>query len=242
MLSIYKITNLINNKVYIGQTRQDIHKRFIQHCSCANRTHPYKSKLHEAIRKYGKDNFNIECIDIANNLDELNEKEIFWIKYYNSLDINFGYNITSGGGGTPDYHHSEEIKRIISEKGRGIKRSEQVRKNMSEAQKKVKHKPASEQTKLKMSLSRTGHKTSDETRQKISNSNKGKIRTAQQNLDNKERQTGKKYISNLNLKISIIAMPNELDYYLINGWIVGKDVSCKFLPKKEYKKLFIKYD
>ena len=239
MLSIYKITNLVNNKVYIGQTRQDIHKRFIQHCSCSNKNF-YKSKLHEAIRKYGKNNFTIECIDTASNLDELNEKEVYWINYYNSLDINFGYNITSGGGGTPNYHHSDETKKVISEKGKGLKRSEEVRKHMSEAQKKVKHKPASEQTKLKMSLTRMGHKTSNETRQKISKSNKGKIRTEQQKLDNKTRQTGKKYISNLDLYISIIAMPNELDYYLDNGWILGKNDLCKFLPKKEYKKLFIK--
>ena len=69
---IYKITNLINNKVYIGQTIQTIEKRFIQHKSHA-RTGNNNHKLANALRKYGEDNFIVENIEDCEQelLDEI---------------------------------------------------------------------------------------------------------------------------------------------------------------------------
>lgn len=65
-----------------------------------------------AIRKYGKDNFIIEQIDSANNKDELDQKEIYWIKYYNSIIE--GYNSVNGGGDSNTYKYKtkEEMKNI----------------------------------------------------------------------------------------------------------------------------------
>ena len=51
-----------------------------------------------SINKYGEDNFTFETIDSANNLNELNDKEIYWINFYNSISPN-GYNVTGGGQG-----------------------------------------------------------------------------------------------------------------------------------------------
>ena len=82
---IYKITNISNNKIYIGKTIYSLNHRWQQHLNIAfNKNRPsYNYKLYKAIRKYGKDNFIIETLeDIDNSL--LNEKEIYWIKYYNS--------------------------------------------------------------------------------------------------------------------------------------------------------------
>lgn len=93
---IYKITNLVNSKIYIGQTINSIQHRFNQHINSAmhQKGSPYLGK---AIRKYGADNFTIECIEegIPHNL--LNDKEIYWIEYYHANDSNFGYNLTRGG-------------------------------------------------------------------------------------------------------------------------------------------------
>lgn len=88
---IYKITNKINNKVYIGQTKRDIKVRFWQHKTDSNKK---DFVLYKAMRKYGKDNFYIEIIEKCEN-DLLNRQEKYWISFYNSY--NKGYNSTIGG-------------------------------------------------------------------------------------------------------------------------------------------------
>ena len=85
---IYKITNKINNKIYIGQSI-NIQQRFYTHCSDAL-TKQDNNYFHNAIRKYGKENFYIEIIEECLE-EELNNKEIYWIKYYNATDKNIGY-------------------------------------------------------------------------------------------------------------------------------------------------------
>lgn len=69
-----------------------------------------------AIRKYGKDNFCIELIDTAQDQEELNCKEYYWIKYYNSTDSNIGYNETDAiykcGGNTYQYKTEDEMQNI----------------------------------------------------------------------------------------------------------------------------------
>lgn len=91
---IYKITNDINNKIYIGQTSRDIDIRFNEHCA-ETRGH---SKLHNAIQKYGWTHFHIEEIEQV-PLNELDKKEIYWINYFDSTNDKKGYNITLGGKG-----------------------------------------------------------------------------------------------------------------------------------------------
>lgn len=88
---IYKLTNKVNNKVYIGQTRSSMKKRFSQHCETRNKT-----AIGLAIKKYGVDNFECSVLyDNIETIEELNKKEIEYIKLYNSISPN-GYNIESG--------------------------------------------------------------------------------------------------------------------------------------------------
>jgi group I intron endonuclease len=103
---IYQITNTINSEFYIGKTKDTIETRFYHHKynSIHKKSQAY---LHRAIRKYGKDNFIIECIDTAKNLKELNNKEILWIK-----QLNPKYNMTKGGDGG-DTSHSPNYKLAI---------------------------------------------------------------------------------------------------------------------------------
>lgn len=93
MFNIYKITNIINNKAYIGQTKYDINHRFQQHCSkwsCC-------TKLKNAIKKYGKENFNIELLDTAVTKDKADELEIKYINKYKTKEQRYGYNLQDGG-------------------------------------------------------------------------------------------------------------------------------------------------
>ena len=76
---IYKITNLINQKIYIGQTIQALKRRFKQHINNALRNSKNLKQIHlyAAMRQYGVTNFSIEAIDTANSKEELNQKEIY---------------------------------------------------------------------------------------------------------------------------------------------------------------------
>ena len=94
MIGIYKYTNLINGKSYIGQS-VNIVKRRSNHENTNNRKLE-KSYFHRAIDKYGINNFSFEILEECSK-DELNEKEIYYIKKYNTFDRNNGYNRTIGG-------------------------------------------------------------------------------------------------------------------------------------------------
>ncbi len=112
---IYKITNTINNKVYIGQTIRPMQERFERHINDSLKETEPRIHLHRAIRKYGRQNFIIECVDIAYDKQELNDKEIYWIDKLNSkVD---GYNIANGGIGGNTYSAlSEEQMQLIKKK------------------------------------------------------------------------------------------------------------------------------
>lgn len=96
MIGIYKIENLINGKVYIGQSI-NVEKRLHEHFYKSNckKDVSYKSALHSAIRKYGASNFSTEIL-CSCDYSELDDLEKFYIKKYNSISPN-GYNILSGG-------------------------------------------------------------------------------------------------------------------------------------------------
>ena len=95
---IYKITNQINNKIYIGKTVKSIERRFWEHKNNAHKN--VNLPLYKAINKYGEDNFNIEIVETVENNNCLNEREIYWINYFNSyIDKGHGYNCTHGGDG-----------------------------------------------------------------------------------------------------------------------------------------------
>lgn len=95
---IYKITNIINGKIYIGKTEETIERRFYEH-KLSVKTSKKQNKLYSAMKHYGIDSFIIEEIDQANSKEELCEKEKYWINKLNSRDDNIGYNISKGGDG-----------------------------------------------------------------------------------------------------------------------------------------------
>jgi len=134
---IYLITNNINKKQYVGQTIKSLYIRWSQHCSPNNKG---CRKLHNAIIKYGKDNFSLRIIDRASSIEELNKKEEYWISRYDT--INKGYNLLFGGNNKT---LSNEIKMRISESKRGCKAWNKGRQ-------------ASRQACIKMSLSKKGNK------------------------------------------------------------------------------------
>ncbi len=111
---IYKVTNIKNNKSYIGQTTQKFSIKKTQHIRYDKhlQTHFYR-----ALKKYGKENFEWEIIEKCNSKNELDEMEYHYIKQYNSF--NNGYNITMGGEGTLGRIVSQLTRKLISKANKG---------------------------------------------------------------------------------------------------------------------------
>ena len=95
---IYKITNDINNKLYIGKTeKENIQERWKNHCKDYKKRQFEKRPLYRAMNKYGIEHFHIEEIEYVAPNQDLEERETYWINYYNTYHN--GYNATLGGDG-----------------------------------------------------------------------------------------------------------------------------------------------
>ena len=155
MYIIYKHTNKINGKSYIGLTQQNPRKRFKHGTGYPKRDQPL---FHKAIEKYGWENFETEIIEANIKTRELaNEREIYWIAFYHTWIYDpkcNGYNALPGGNSNPGHSQTDETKLKISQKLKGIKRSAETRQKMSEA--------------------KAGRKLSEETKQKLKAANIGK--------------------------------------------------------------------
>jgi group I intron endonuclease len=170
---LYTITNLINNKKYVGYTTRTIEKRWKQHFNAAYKYNNDKH-LYNAMRKYGVENFLFKEECRVSSLEELKELEIFIISELDTYKN--GYNNTLGGDGMCGFSHSEKTKLKMSKK---VYTAEQ-RQRMSESRKGI---VFSEETKLKMSISATGRKQTIETIQKVIKANTGNKYCAKSILD-----------------------------------------------------------
>lgn len=115
MGQIYIIRNYVNDKVYIGETTIGYKARFVQHCKQSTRTQRHY-KLYEAMNKYGVDKFYVELLEENVPINKMYEKEIFYIKKYNSFYN--GYNSTKGGDGR-FINTTSSIEYIINEYQKG---------------------------------------------------------------------------------------------------------------------------
>lgn len=144
---IYKITNKVNNKIYIGKTTKTIEYRFSVHIKNAKKH--INRYLYDAMNCYGYENFYVEEIE---ECDEsiLNEREIFWIKYYNSTDPKIGYNMTIGGDGgdtwTNNSHKELTIKKSYETK---IKNGSMLSKEDKDKLRKIKEREREKLKKIK---------------------------------------------------------------------------------------------
>lgn len=105
---IYCITNIINNKQYVGKTINTIEERFKEHCRDSRKTRCNKRPLYNAMNKYGIENFKIEELEYIEDDKLLAEREIYWIKELNTYGHN-GYNASKGGDGKILYDYKEII-------------------------------------------------------------------------------------------------------------------------------------
>lgn len=182
---VYKTTNLLNGKIYVGKDESD-------------RDHYLGSGyiLKRAIEKYGKDNFKKEILETCDSRQVLEEREKYWIKESNATDPKIGYNVAEGGTGGNTYFGKTEdemklIKEKISNSGKGRVFSEEHRKRLSEFAKSRKGNKPSKFKGLKYEEYMTPDKAieirkkikdarakqimTDETKKKIGDSSRGKV-------------------------------------------------------------------
>ena len=145
---IYKWTNKINGKSYIGQTvNEEYRKKDHIKGKLVLKWVRWAFAICRAIKKYGLENFSYEVLEQIEE-SKLSEREIYWIKCFDTY--NNGYNLTKGGEGTRGFRHgfTEEQKKKMSESNKGKTPwnkgkhgiySEETRKKISEASKKYKH-------------------------------------------------------------------------------------------------------
>jgi len=119
MWYVYKITNLVNGKLYVGKT-DNIRKRWNGHKTAARRQDPNDfTILHRAMRKYGFDNFKIERLSEHMGEEVALAEEVRMIAELNTRDRSIGYNMTEGGDGASGYKFTDEQRKKLSKAKKG---------------------------------------------------------------------------------------------------------------------------
>ena len=154
---IYRVTNKVNNKVYIGSS-VSCYDRWKQHRSELNKNCHVNKYLQHSWNKYGSDNFIFEIIECCNK-EVLKERETFWIEYYGGIESDNNYNLMDARRNSPNY----VTRQKISNAHKGKKLSEETKKKLSEY------------NKNHPNYNFTHRERTDEERKKISASLKGNI-------------------------------------------------------------------
>jgi len=229
MVGIYKIENLINNKIYVGKSEVSVENRLNEHKK------GYKSNQHlqRAIKRYGIDNFTFEILEECSK-EDCCEKERQWINKLNCMFPN-GYNYTSGGENASGFTYSE-VSKIKMSKSAKIRCSNSIecqrmsqmasdRVWNSEDRIKVSN-TLKELYKDKTKVPMYGKKHSEETKQKMSEDRKGnKHPMYGKKLSDSAKQAkslaikGRKWVNNGESQSQITI--NELETYLNKGYKLG---------------------
>lgn len=157
---IYCIHNLSTGKKYIGQTVEKIQRRVLRHFRTINET-----KISRAIQKYGKCDFVYGVVEEVEDKNLLDDREQYWIKYYDSVDN--GFNIKEGGKCARGFKQSESSIEKRRQKLVGRPLTDEHKQKLSKAHK---GKVLSKETIDKMITYRTGRKLTESCKEKISQS------------------------------------------------------------------------
>jgi group I intron endonuclease len=242
-MQIYKTTNILNGKIYIGKSAYD------------NPNYYGSGKyIKRSIKKHGKENFKKEIICFCNTEKELNELEIYYIEKFNSTNLNIGYNLTKGGEGILGFSKPSWCKGLTKETDERIRKlgentSKTIKENGGNKGKKnpMFGKHHTEETKEKISISHIGKKNQKISQTRIekglskgkNNPNYGKKLWSGENnpkfkkgyliKGDKNPNYGKRYKQMNNCIKNKMVLLDEVDNYLDQGWIFG------FINNKVFK-------
>ena len=185
-IGIYGIQNKINGYIYIGKTGMNFGDRWDSHRALLRSNKHYNKYLQRAWNKYGEENFEFIIVEEC-DVDAINEREIYYIKFYR--DQNLSYNLADGGEGGSflGKHLSEETKRKIGDKNRvnmtGRKASDETKQKMSRSQKNRYEQWTDDDRQAwgeMSSKTARGYKWSEEDRQKMIGNKNGATHTVEE--------------------------------------------------------------
>jgi group I intron endonuclease len=185
---IYLVENLVNGKMYVGQTTSSSKRESAHLCGTSQ-----CPAINAAVNKYGRDSFDFVLLEACSSIEQSNDREIYWINTLNTL-APYGYNIRDGGeagGNLPQevkdkisqtkkeksYKHTEETKRKIGEASKGNKHASGYRhteETKNKIRKAAKGREFSDEHKENLRLAAIGRTHSKKTKEKLRNINKGK--------------------------------------------------------------------
>ena len=194
---IYKVTNLINGKCYIGQTT-NLAKRLVSHKKSNS------SIFHKAIKKYGWINFSFEIVKECTSKEELNLMETFMIIIHKSHIKENGYNITWGGEGGDVFTNNPNKEKIREKMSKRMKLNNPMfgKNHTEETIVKMKNHIFTEEHKEKIKVKATGRILTEETKEKIGVANTGKIQSIEDRKKKSEANKGKKHTEEWNINNS----------------------------------------
>jgi len=212
---IYKIENLVNGKVYIGQTTQNPNYRRRQHFKLLRDNKHQNSHLQHSFNKYGLFNFEFIIINYGTSKEVLDQLEDDYINYYDCLNQNKGYNLKNGGtNGLPSDETRLKLSKANSGKNNamygmkgplapmyGKKHSIHTIKKISESKKGKKRLPFTDEWKQNISRANKGRKLSEAHKHKISEAHKGKVVSSETKRKMSENRRGVKYSPETRKKI-----------------------------------------
>lgn len=205
---LYKITDTLNDKIYIGQTI-DNDRRWKRHKYSSKQENPVQY-ISRAIKKHGEENFIYEIIATCKTSKDADETEKILIIQYDSRNKEKGYNLAPGGNYIMlGRHHSEETKKKISIAHKGIKLSEEHKNNLS--------------------LAHTGYKMPDDQKENISKSKIGKLKSKETRKKMSQYQSNRPKISEETKKKKAEAMKGKT-WKLIDGKRVWSNKLPKDIP------------
>lgn len=215
---IYKTTNLINGKIYIGKKKGEF----------TNTYFGSGKYLRNALQKYGIDNFTVEKIEDCESLEVQNIRERYWIDFYMKSGIEM-YNISKGGDGGDTFYKLSDHDRIerTSKLSKNsyfanltTDQDKQLHKKAWETRRKNGNDKMSEEQKLKLSESHKGHKVSEETRRKLSMALSGKNhplygthRSLQTRVKISKTKKGCKFSDEVRKNMSMAQMGEKNNFY-----------------------------
>jgi group I intron endonuclease len=229
---IYKITNKINNKIYIGKSKNPA-TRFVKHIKIAEtylESDNHFQAIHGSIKKYSKENFTLDIMEICDE-SNVNEREIYWISLLNAQNKIYGYNLTLGGDGV--INRSEETINKWRTKMLGRKHSLDHNRKISESNM---GKTISLEVRSKISQANSGKNNgmygktiSDKTRIKLSNFQSSRERNP---LTEEHKQKNREATSKQDFSFRIpVEVKNEIVKLYNTGNFTKRQLSEKFVLK-----------
>lgn len=161
---VYRIKNIVNGKVYIGQS-VNAKRRWVDHKAKLNRNQHPNEHLQSAWQFYNARSFEFDILEQCTSKEMTNQREVYYINEYKALDREFGYNIRTGGD---SFNHSQESKLKMSKSKLGFKHTDETKIKISKNNSRhMLGKTHTDESKMKIGLAGTGRKKSPETIEKL---------------------------------------------------------------------------